>query len=183
MGAEVVERPTVRLSNIPQSVIAKDLLQYLETQLGPDSVFAIEISTERKNWKSRGFGRVQFTSLEFKEKTQSLSIQNKLFLKSQYLMVSETYDDIIPRPIRPQHRLENCVLYAGFMKEERCLCVLESWDGVRGWLMPERRRVEFWVWVNDECYKLDVRFDDVLEAVGCCLGGEKVDAILLKVWL
>ncbi|KAJ9140349.1 hypothetical protein P3X46_031008 [Hevea brasiliensis] len=180
MGAEVVEIPTVRLSNIPQSLVAKDLLQYLESQLGPDSVFAIEISTERKNWKSRGFGRVQFTSLEFKEKARSLSIQNKLFFKSHYVKVSETYDDIIPRPIKAQHRLENGVLYSGFMKEERCLCVLESWDGVRGWLMPERRRVEFWVWVNNDCYKMDVRFEDILDAVGCCLGGGKVNALLLK---
>lgn len=41
--------------------------------------------------------------------------------------------------------------------------------------MPERRRVEFWVWVEGECYKLEVGFDDVVESVGCCLGGDGGD--------
>ncbi|KDP31126.1 hypothetical protein JCGZ_11502 [Jatropha curcas] len=182
MGAEVVvvERPTARLTSIPQTVIAEDLLQYLESQLGQDSVFAIEICTERKNWKSRGFGRVQFSTLEFRHKAQSLCLQNKLVFKSHYLLVSDTYDDIIPRPIKPQHRQENGVLYAGFMKQERCLCVLESWEDVRGWLMPERRRVEFWLWVDKDCYKVEIRFEDVKDAVGFCLGGDKVNAVLLK---
>uniref|UniRef100_A0A2P2JZ95 RNA-dependent RNA polymerase n=1 Tax=Rhizophora mucronata TaxID=61149 RepID=A0A2P2JZ95_RHIMU len=175
-----MERATVRVSNIPQTIIAKDLLQYLESQLGADSVFAIEISTEHKNWKSRGFGRVQFTSLEFKHKAHSLCLQQNLIFKSHRLVISEIYDEIIPRPVQAHNRVENGDLYVGFMREERRLCVLESWDGVRGWVMPERQRVEFWVWVNGECYKLEARFDGVLETFGCCLGGEQVNALLLK---
>ncbi|XP_065876219.1 RNA-dependent RNA polymerase 2 [Euphorbia lathyris] len=181
MGAEVVNRPTVRLTNIPQTVTAKDLLQFLESQLGKDSVFAIEISTERQNWKSRGFGRVQFTTLDFKHKACSLSLQDKLLFKSHYLKLSETYGDIVARPIKPQNRVDNAVFYAGFMKEERLLCVLESWDGVRGWVMPERRMVEFWFWVEKECYKLQIRFEDILESVHCCLeGDDQMNALLVK---
>ncbi|KAJ6760660.1 RNA-DEPENDENT RNA polymerase 2 [Salix purpurea] len=141
----VAERPSVRVTNIPQTITAKELLQYLVAQLGKDSVFAIEISTVRKNWNSRGFGRVQFDSLEVKHEAYSLSLQNKLVLKSQNLKLSETYDDIIPRPFEGQNRLEN-----------------------RGFVWQEFR------------YKLVVEFEDILEAVGYPLDGDKVNAVVLK---
>jgi RNA-dependent RNA polymerase len=176
MGA--AERPTVRVSNIPQTATAHDLLHFLESTLGPDSVFAVEIATERKNWKSRGFGRVQFATLETRSKAQSLSLS----FKSQTLRLSDTYDDIVVRPVHPKRRLENCVLHVGFMAREGCMSVLESWEGVRVWVMPERGRVEFWVWQSGECYKVEVLFQDVLEADRCCLGGTDVNALLLKVW-
>ncbi|KAG5230124.1 RNA-dependent RNA polymerase [Salix suchowensis] len=167
----VAERPSVRVTNIPQTITAKELLQYLVAQLGKDSVFAIEISTVRKNWNSRGFGRVQFDSLAVKHEACSLSLQNKLVLKSQNLKLSETYDDIIPRPFEEQNRLENGTT----------LCVLEYWEGVRGWVMPERRRIEFWIRVGQEFrYKLVVEFEDILEAVGYPLDGDKVNAVVLK---
>ncbi|KAL5544244.1 hypothetical protein UlMin_008028 [Ulmus minor] len=174
------ERPTVRLSNIPHSSIANDLLTFLESTLGRDSVFAIEISTERKNWKSRGFGRVQFASLEAKAQAQSLSLRSKLVFQSHNLTVSETYDDIIVRPVNPKHRLDKGFLSSGFLVKENRMSVLESWKGVRGWVMPERRRIEFWVSHRDECYKLEIMFEDILESIGCCLDGEKVNALLLK---
>lgn len=59
--------------------------------------------------------------------------------------------------------------------------VLESWEGVRTWIMPERNRVEFWVWLESDCYKLEIRFEDILETVGYCLAGGNLYAILLKV--
>ncbi|KAJ0105846.1 hypothetical protein Patl1_17999 [Pistacia atlantica] len=71
------------------------------------------------------------------------------------------------------------------MRKEERLCVLESWEGVRGWLMPERRKLEFWVWQRDKqeceecCYKLEISFEDILETVGCFLDGE-VNGILLQ---
>ncbi|WCJ36047.1 RNA-dependent RNA polymerase 2 [Euphorbia peplus] len=177
----ISDRATVRLTNIPQTVTAKDLLSFLESQLGQDSIFAIEISTERKNWKSRGFGRVQFTTLEFLNKAVSLSVQDKLVFKSHSLKLSETYADIVVRPLRLLNRVENGVLYAGFLKEERLLSVLESWEGVRGWVMPERRMVEFWFSVHKEDYKLQIRFEDVLESVRCCFeGDDQLKALLLK---
>ncbi|XP_040987157.1 RNA-dependent RNA polymerase 2 [Juglans microcarpa x Juglans regia] len=172
----VAERPTVRVSNIPQNVTAHDLLHFLESTLGPDSVFAVDIFTERKNWKSRGFGRVQFTTLEVKSKAQSLA----LTFNSHTLRFSETFDDIVVRPVQPNHRLENCVLHVGFMVKEDRMSVLESWEGVRVWVMPERGRVEFWVWQGGECYKMDVLLPEVLEAVGCGFEGEDVNALLLK---
>lgn len=60
------------------------------------------------------------------------------------------------------------------------MAVLQSWDGVRAWVMPERSRVEFWVWSAEECYKLEVAFEDVLETVGYCLEGQKLYALHFK---
>lgn len=48
---------TVRVQHISQTVIAKDLLDFFESIIGKETVFACEILTERKNWKSRGHGR------------------------------------------------------------------------------------------------------------------------------
>ncbi|KAK4747307.1 hypothetical protein SAY87_026344 [Trapa incisa] len=179
-AAAAVERPTVRVSNIPQTIAASGLLSYLESQLGAGSVFAIEIVSDHRNWKSRGFGRVQFSSLEFKSKARSLP----LILKSCLLKLSDTFDDIIPRPVGAHHRVEGSVVHLGFMVEEDRMCELEIWKDVRVWVMPEKRRVEFWagkeadaVWKN----KVEIMFDDILESVAFCLGGgEKLNALLLK---
>ena len=173
--------PTVRVSNIPQSAIAKDLLEFLESTLGPDSVFAIEILTEHKNWKSRGLGRVQFTTIEAKSKALSLSLGNNLVFKSHYLRVSESSDDIIFRPAEAKNRIENGVFHVGFMLKEDCMSVLESWEGVRAWIMPERNRVEFWVWDGEDCYKLEIMFEDILETNGYFSGKSKLSTLLLKV--
>ncbi|KAL0440873.1 UNVERIFIED_CONTAM: RNA-dependent RNA polymerase 2 [Sesamum radiatum] len=138
---------TVKVSNIPQTAIAQELLSFLESTLGKGTVFAIEIFTEHKNWKSRGHGRVQFDSPEAKIKALSLSEQRKLLFKGA-----------------------------------DCMGILESWDGVKLWVMPERKKLEFFVNHEGECYKLEVQFGDVLETRGCCLDGDdkKIDAILLK---
>lgn len=175
------ESPTVRISNIPQSVIAKDLLEFLESITGPDSVFALEIITERKNWKSRGFGRVQFAALDAKAQVLSLSLQDRLVFKSHYLKVSESPNDIIFRPVDARNRVDGGFLNAGFMSSEDCMSVLESWEGARGWVMPEKERVEFWLWKEKECYKLEIMFQDILEANGYSSPDGKLNALLLKV--
>ncbi|OMO81567.1 RNA-dependent RNA polymerase, eukaryotic-type, partial [Corchorus capsularis] len=182
MGAATdIDRPTLRISNIPQTAIAADLFQFLESKVGPRTVYAIEILTDHKDWKSRGFGRVQFVTLEAKSKAHFLSLHNQLLFKSHSLQLSETYDDIIPRPIRADHRLDAGILHGGFMVQDDRFRVLEKWEGVRGWLMPERRRLEFWVSYNDECYKLDLLFDDISETVGCKFNGSTCNALLLRV--
>ncbi|KAH7528494.1 hypothetical protein FEM48_Zijuj05G0078100 [Ziziphus jujuba var. spinosa] len=180
MAMAVEDRPTVRVTNIPHTAIAEDLLTFLESKLGPNSVFAIEISTDRKNWKSRGFGRVQFSTIEAKSRAHSLSLKNDLVFHSRNLRISEYHEDIIVRPVDPRNRVDGGVLHVGFVVKEDLMSVLESWKGVRAWVMPERRKIEFWVWQSEECYKLEIAFEDVLESVGCCLGGEKVNAILLR---
>lgn len=48
--------------------------------------------------------------------------------------------------------------------------------------MPERRKLEFWVWFQGECYKLEIPFEDILETVGYASGddGKPPDALILK---
>ncbi|VVB04808.1 unnamed protein product [Arabis nemorensis] len=175
-------RPTVKLSNVPQTIVADELLRFLELHLGVDTVFALEIPTTRDNWKPRDFARVQFTSLEVKSRAQLLSSQNKLLFKTHNLRVSEAYDDIIPRPVDPRRRLSDVVLTVGFSEsDEERFCALERWEGVRCWIMEERRRLEFWVWERDECYKIEVRFEDIVETVGCCINGaSEINGFLLR---
>ncbi|XP_010546021.1 PREDICTED: RNA-dependent RNA polymerase 2 [Tarenaya hassleriana] len=164
--------PTVRVSNIPQTIVADDLLRFLELQIGDDTVFAVEIPTVHNRWMPRSSGRVQFTSLDAKARALLLSSQNRLLFKSHNLRLSEAYDDIIPRPVDARNRIEGAVLSVGFPAgEEGRLCAVERWDGIRCWIMEERKRMELWVSHNCECYKVEVRFEDVVETIGCCTNG------------
>uniref|UniRef100_A0A1J3DSQ6 RNA-dependent RNA polymerase n=1 Tax=Noccaea caerulescens TaxID=107243 RepID=A0A1J3DSQ6_NOCCA len=175
-------RSTVKLTNVPQTIVADELLRFLELHLGVDTVFALEIPTSRDNWKPRDFALVQFTSLEVKSRAQLLSSQNKLLFKTHNLRISEAYDDIIPRPVDPRRRLDGVVLTVGFPEaDELRFCALERWEGVRCWIIEEKRRVEFWVWESGECYKVEVRFEDIVETVSCCVNGvSEINAFLLK---
>ncbi|KAA8540846.1 hypothetical protein F0562_024809 [Nyssa sinensis] len=174
------DRTTVRISNIPRAAIAKDLFEFFESTIGKGSVFACEIVSERKNWKSRGFGRVQFETLEAKSTATRLSQQGKLLFKGSNLSLSYSFDDVIVRPVEPRNRVDNGILHTGFLVKDDCMCVLESWEGVKAWIMPERKSLEFWVGHGGEHYKLELQFGDVSEACGCCLDGEKPNAVLLK---
>lgn len=62
------------------------------------------------------------------------------------------------------------------------MSVLETWQGVRGWVMPEKSRVEFMISSSGCCcYKLELKFEDILEVVGCCLGGaSQINALLFR---
>lgn len=100
-------------------------------------------------------------------------------------MLSLSFDDVISRPLDPRNRVEDgngVTLFAGVMIRGDCLGILEFWDCVKLWLVPERKRLEMFLSHKGECYKLEVQFGDVLETCGCCLDGnkQKVDAILLK---
>ncbi|KAH6797448.1 RNA-dependent RNA polymerase 2 [Perilla frutescens var. hirtella] len=176
---------TVRVTNIPPIAIAKDLQTFLETVIGEGTVFAVEIFTERENWKSRGHGRVQFESPEAKIEALSLSHHKKLIFKGFYLSITHSLEEIIIRPVEPIYRVgkdDGLVLFAGIMVKADCMGILESWDGVKLWVMPDRKKIDFFVDHEAESYKLEVQYGDVLESVGCCLEGDgkKVDAILLK---
>ncbi|CAK8563059.1 unnamed protein product [Lathyrus sativus] len=172
--------PTVRVFNIPQCATAKDLLNFLESTLGPSSVFALEIFTDHSNWKSRGSGRIQFETFQAKSKALSLSLNNKLLFNSHFLRLSSSSDDIVPRPSLPCNRLHNGVLHAGFPVGPDCMSVLQSWEGVQGWIMPERNRLDFLVTHNDQCFKLEIPFENMLECDGYCSDDSKPNALLLK---
>ncbi|KAH6798985.1 RNA-dependent RNA polymerase 2 [Perilla frutescens var. frutescens] len=176
---------TVRVTNIPPIAIAKDLQTFLESVIGEGTVFAVEIFTERENWKSRGHGRVQFESPEAKIEALSLSHHKKLIFKGFYLSITHSLEEIIIRPVEPIYRVgkdDGLVLFAGIMVKADCMGILESWDGVKLWVMPDRKKIDFFVDHEGESYKLEVQYGDVLESVGCFLEGDgkKVDAILLK---
>ncbi|XP_051136633.1 RNA-dependent RNA polymerase 2 [Andrographis paniculata] len=169
---------TVTVSNIPQTAVANELLTFLESKTGVSTIYAVEIFTEHQNWKSRGHGRVQFDTPEAKAKCLLLSEERKLVFKEFYLSISHSFYDIIARPVEAANRVEVNVL-AGVMVRHDRFGILERWNGVEVWVMPERRKVEWFVNHEEESYKLEVQFGDVLETRPCSIGG-KDDAILLK---
>ncbi|XP_047171246.1 RNA-dependent RNA polymerase 2 [Vigna umbellata] len=169
---------TVSVFNIPRSATAKDLLHFLESKVGTSTVFALEIFSDNANWKSRGAGRVQFETLDAKSRALSLSNLQQLLIHSHFLRLSDTSEDIIFRPL---HRLQNGVLYAGIMLSDHRMSVLDSWEGVAGLVVAQRRKLDFLVWHGGDCYRLEIFFEDILESHGYCLGEEaKLNAILLK---
>lgn len=181
MGVPSSETPTLRIFNIPQSSTAEDLLNFLQSTVGPSSVFALEIFSDHTNWKSRGSGRVQFETFDAKSRALSLSLSNQLLFNSHFLRLSESFEDIVYRPPLSRNRLDNGVLHAGFTVAPDRMAVLESWEGVRGWVMFERNKLDFWVSYGDLCFRLEIPFENILEADGYCSEDSKPNALLLKV--
>ncbi|XP_060204819.1 RNA-dependent RNA polymerase 2 isoform X1 [Lycium barbarum] len=179
MGIEKRATTTVKVTNIPQSAIAKDLFDFFDASIGKGAVFACDIFSEHKNWKSRGHGRVQFETLEAKSQSLLLSEQGKLVFKGYKLVLVSSFDDIISRPVEPKYRFQNGILHSGVMVKEDLMEVLESWGDVKTLIMPERKSLEFWVSDAGECYRLEVQFSDIAEASECSLEDEK-PALLLK---
>jgi len=180
MGVEKRATATVRVSNIPQSAIAKDLFDFFDSLIRKGSVFACDIFSEHKNWKSRGHGRVQFETLQDKLHCLSLSEQGNLLFKGHQLSLVSSFDDIIARPVEPKCRFQDGILHTGLLVKNDVMQVLESWEDVKTLIMPERKCLEFWVSHAEECYRLEVQFGDVAEATVCSLENQK-SALLLKV--
>ncbi|KAL8141969.1 hypothetical protein V2J09_015001 [Rumex salicifolius] len=174
------EIPTVKVSNIPHTSTARELFSFLESAIGKGSIFALEIFSEHQNWKSRGHGRVQFETLESKSKATDLSLQNKLCFKGSHLSLSNSHDDIVIRPVEPRNRGWNGTLHAGLMVDEKTMCVIDTWELAKVWVMPERKCLEFWVDHGGECYKLELPFADVSEACGCYLDRIDPSAVVMK---
>ncbi|KAF5192763.1 RNA-dependent RNA polymerase [Thalictrum thalictroides] len=176
----VKKRTTVRILNIPLTAVAKELFDFFETLLGKGTVFAIEIYSEHKNWKSKGKGRVQFETLDEVDKVNLLFDQSKLVFQNTQLEISPSLQDIIVRPNDVCNRSMIGDLHVGFLSKVDCLNVLETWENVKVEVLPERKRVEFWVSVSEETYKLEIQFDDILATSGWILEGEETNALLLQ---
>ncbi|PKA52670.1 putative RNA-dependent RNA polymerase 2 [Apostasia shenzhenica] len=173
-------RSTVRISNIPRTAIAEELLRFFESAVGP--VYACEIASAHRNWMSLGFGRVQFESLASAEKACSLASAGRLPLFQRFhLAVSRSVEDVIVRASEAGNRVRGGVLRAGVLADEGRMEVLDSWEGVGVEIMPERKKMEVFLEDGGECYKLEVMFEDVMSSHGCRLGGgEQLNAILLQ---
>ncbi|KAI3759084.1 hypothetical protein L6452_06659 [Arctium lappa] len=164
MAVEEKTTAIVRVSNIPRSVTAKVLLDFLESHTGKSTVFASEISSDHKNWKSRGFGRIQFETLDSKSKAISLSRQGLLCFKGFNLSISHSPDDVIFRPVHPHNRVEHGIFHGKMSKLGFCL----------------RKSLEFWVKHFGDFCRLELQFSDVLEAFPYSLHSQEPNAVLLK---
>lgn len=181
MGIE--QRPTlsIKFSNIPRTSTAQEILDFFESRIGKGSIFACEIFSDHKNWKSKDSGRLQFETPEFKSRALALYQQGQLVFKNHNICVVSSFDDVIIRPVDVLNRLENGGLSAGIIGREGFF-VLEKWESVRAWIMPERMCCEFWLECDGVRYKLEVLFGDVLEVSSCCLNGAvEPNGVLLTV--
>lgn len=85
------------------------------------------------------------------------------------------------RPVEERSRGENgLVLRNGVLRDKDEMVVLEKWEGVKCWVLNERKGIEFWV----ESFRLELGFSDVVEAYPCCVGsGHEPNAVLFKVYV
>lgn len=168
------------VSGIPMTAVARELFDFFEGAVG--SVFACEIFTARDNWKSRGAGRVQFETVGAADEALRRHADGRLgAFQRAPLLLSRAFDDIIARPAEPQNRLRGAVLRAGFLSGEREMEVLQTWEGVRVELMPERQKMEVLLEQEGRFYKLETMFGDISGSFLCSVHEEKEPAILLKV--
>ncbi|XP_042467926.1 probable RNA-dependent RNA polymerase 2 [Zingiber officinale] len=170
-------RATLHVSNIPHTAVAAELFDYFDASVG--SVYACKIATARRNWKSKGFGRVQFDTFAAAERARLLDDEGRLPLfQHARLTVSPSHNDIVVRASEGQNRLEAAALHAGVLVGEGHMEIFEAWEQVRVEIMPERKKLELFVDYGGEKYKLEVLFGDILESSSCCLDGR--ESILLQ---
>lgn len=170
----------MQVANIPLTAIAQELFEFFESAVG--SVFACEIVTAHRNWKSRGFGHVQFDSLTAADRACLLADRGDLpdFQRAR-LGVLRSKEEIIVRAADTQNRVEDAALHAGVLVTERCMEVFGLWDRVRAEIMPEREKLELFLEDGGVRYKLEVMFGDILATFGCRLAARGTEAILLQV--
>ncbi|XP_020589018.1 probable RNA-dependent RNA polymerase 2 [Phalaenopsis equestris] len=177
MGAP---RSTVRVSNIPRTAIAEELLRFFESAVGP--VFACEIVSAHRNWMSLGFGRVQFDSLAAAEIACLMSSKGRLpIFQRSNLAVFPSPEDIFPRAVDASNRISGGILHAGILGDEGRMEVFESWEAVVLEFMPERKKMEIFLDYGRESFKLGVNMEDITASHGCCVGGGgRLNSILLQ---
>ncbi|KAG2572657.1 hypothetical protein PVAP13_7KG196400 [Panicum virgatum] len=170
---------TVRVSNIPPSAVAAELLAFFDSAVATGAAFACEIAAAHRGWLSRGHGSVQFDSAAAATRAIDLASSGRLppFLGSR-LSVSPAHVDLLPRAPDFALRALGSSLVIGNRVAERELEVAYAWDGVRAEVIPGKRRVDLYLQHDSRSYKLEVLFEDIKECSGCSFDG--AGAILLQ---
>ncbi|CAN6248973.1 unnamed protein product [Urochloa humidicola] len=187
MSTAVVAAPapgataTVRVSNIPPSAIAAELLDFFDSAVASGAAFACEIAAAHRGWLSRGHGSVQFDSAAAATRAVDLASAGRLppFLGS-HLSVSPAHVDLLPRAPEFALRAAGSSLVVGNRVAERELEVAYAWDGVRAEVIPGKRRVDLFLKHDSRSYKLEVLFEDIRECFGCSFDETGASAILLQ---
>jgi RNA-dependent RNA polymerase len=171
---------TVRVSNIPPSAVASELLAFFDAAVAAGAASACKIAAAHRGWLSRGYGLVQFESSATATLAIELAASGRLspFLGS-HLSVSPAHVDLLPRAPDLSLRFVGASLILGNRVAERELEVAYAWDGVRAEVVLAKRRVDLYL-EHDSCkYRLEVLFEDIRECFGCGIDG--TNAILLQV--
>ncbi|KAK3142358.1 hypothetical protein QOZ80_4BG0345500 [Eleusine coracana subsp. coracana] len=171
---------TVRVSNIPPSAIASELLAFFDSAVAAaGAAFACKIVAAHRGWLSRGYGTVQFDSSAAAIFAADLASSGRLppFLGSR-LSISPAHVDILPRAPDLSLRFAGASLILGNRVAERELEVAYTWDGVRAEIILAKRRVDLYLEHDSRKYRLEVLFEDIRECFGCNL--DETGAILLQ---
>uniref|UniRef100_A0ACD5UBK5 Uncharacterized protein n=1 Tax=Avena sativa TaxID=4498 RepID=A0ACD5UBK5_AVESA len=190
-AAAAVPTATVRVSNIPPSAVATELLAFFDSVVAADgATYACEIAAARRGWLSRGYGTVQFDSTAAATTATKLASSGRLphFLGS-LLSVSPATADLLPRAPELSLRAASARLLVGDRVAEREFETADAWDGVRVEVIPGKRRVDLYLNHSNHgeaaCapqasrrYKLGVHFEDIRHCFDCSLDGRR--AILLQ---
>ncbi|CAM0904284.1 unnamed protein product [Alopecurus aequalis] len=186
-----VSTATVRVSNIPPSAVAAELLAFFDSAVAAaGAAYACEIAAFRRGWLSRGYGTVQFDSTAAATTAAELASSGRLprFLGS-LLSVSPALADLLPRAPEISLRAASARLLVGDRVAEREFEMADAWDGVRAEVIPGKRCVDLYLNHSNpgkaagapqdsRRYKLGVHFEDIRHCFGCSLDGTR--AILLQ---
>ncbi|KAM3229174.1 hypothetical protein ACQJBY_060217 [Aegilops geniculata] len=175
-----VSTATVRVSNIPPSAVAKELLAFFNSAVAAaGEAYACEIAAARRGWLSRGNGSVQFDSTATATLAAELASSGRLprFLGS-LLSVSPAPSDLLPRAPDLSLRVADARLLVGNRVAEREFEAADSWDSVRVEVIPGKRRIDLYLNQDSQMYKLEVFFEDIRNCYQCSFDG--AGAILLQ---
>nr|BAJ85295.1 predicted protein [Hordeum vulgare subsp. vulgare] len=168
-----VSTATVRVSNIPASAVAKELLQFFDSAVAAaGGAYACEIAATRRGWLSRGNGSVQFDSTATATLAGELASSGRLprFLGS-LLSVSPAPADLLPRAPDLSLRVADARLVVGNRVAEREFAAADSWDSVRVEIIPGKRRMDVYLNHDSQMFKLEVFFEDIRNCYQCSFDG------------
>ncbi|XBH57224.1 hypothetical protein VPH35_078869 [Triticum aestivum] len=171
-----VSTATVRVSNIPPSAVAKELLAFFDSAVAAaGAAYACEIAAARRGWLSRCIGIVQFDSTAAATLAAELASSGRLprFLGS-LLSVSPAPADLLPRAPDHSLRTADARLLVGNRIAEREFEAADSWDSVRVEVIPGKRRIDLYLDHDSQRYRLE----DIRNCYKCSFDG--AGAILLK---
>uniref|UniRef100_A0A8R7VKL9 RNA-dependent RNA polymerase n=1 Tax=Triticum urartu TaxID=4572 RepID=A0A8R7VKL9_TRIUA len=171
---------TVRVSNIPPSAVAKELLAFFDSAVAAaGEAYACEIAAARRGWLSRGDGSVQFDSTATATLAAELASSCRLprFLGS-LLSVSPASVDLLPRAPDLSLRVADARLLVGNRVAEREFEAADTWDSVRVEVIPGKRRIDLYLNHDSQRYRLEVYFEDIRNCLQCSFDGAGV--ILLQ---
>ena len=119
--------------------MAEDLVEFLNASIGNNTIFACKIHTEKMNWKSKGYGFVQFETEGDAKKAVELAKKCRLKFEGSMLEVEFEAKEIVS-PTTNKHSMQVFVCWMSY-KPYHIVCVMVLKEGGYSRARLQKRKI------------------------------------------